>query len=136
MVYKALKLLVRRMLALERGYVHLFVYCNLIIVDHLHFTELKGSNDNQYNEVSMDKDLKQELRDVIREELAIALDYHREKESLLFPEQAAKILGLKPQTLAIWRSHGTGPRWKKIGSTVRYDEKELGVWIEKQTVNN
>ena len=39
--------------------------------------------------------------------------------------EAAEILGLKPNTMEIWRSHGRGPNYKKIGRKVLYDPVDL-----------
>ena len=52
---------------------------------------------------------------------------------LLTNSQAAAILGLKPNTLEIWRVHGKGPAFRKIGRCVRYAEADVLAWIEAQT---
>jgi hypothetical protein len=38
-------------------------------------------------------------------------------------EETAEILRVKVQTLAVWRSKGTGPRYRKIGKTVEYTDE-------------
>ena len=38
---------------------------------------------------------------------------------------AADYLGLKPKTLANWRSRGCGPRYLKLGARVVYPQSEL-----------
>ena len=47
----------------------------------------------------------------------------------LSPKQAAKMLNLKVNTLAVWRMNGTGPKWKAINgspmSGIRYHRGEL-----------
>lgn len=43
-------------------------------------------------------------------------------------ENAALYLGLKPKTLAIWRSRGTGPRFIKRGRIFYYRE-DLDTWL-------
>lgn len=48
--------------------------------------------------------------------------------------EASKFLGLKPQTLAVWRTKGTGPAYYKIGSNVRYSRTDLEVYIKQQRV--
>jgi transposase-like protein len=35
-------------------------------------------------------------------------------------EQTATILGVKPETLATWRSQGRGPKYRKTGRHVEY----------------
>ena len=47
---------------------------------------------------------------------------------------AAKILGLKPGTLEVWRSIGRGPRFKKIGRKVFYDVIDLEKFANAFTV--
>jgi transposase-like protein len=38
-------------------------------------------------------------------------------------EETATILGVKPETLATWRSQGRGPRFRKTGRRVEYTPK-------------
>ena len=46
------------------------------------------------------------------------------------PEEAAKILGNKVETLASMRSAGTGPPWFKIkGVGIRYEHAMLKAWV-------
>lgn len=40
-------------------------------------------------------------------------------------KQAAAYLGLKPNTLEIWRCKNRGPKYSKLGSRVIYDIDEL-----------
>lgn len=47
---------------------------------------------------------------------------------------AAKILGLSAGTLEVWRCHGRGPRYKKIGRRVFYDIKDLDMFANAFTV--
>lgn len=47
---------------------------------------------------------------------------------------AAKILGLSAGTLEVWRCHGRGPRYKKIGRRVFYDLVDLESFANAQTV--
>lgn len=50
-------------------------------------------------------------------------------DALLTPEEAAKRLTLRPKTLARWRWAGRGPRFIKIGRSVRYAESEIQAFI-------
>ena len=49
-------------------------------------------------------------------------------------EEAAKILGLSPGTLEVWRCRGRGPRYKKIGRRVFYDLNDLETFANAETV--
>jgi predicted DNA-binding transcriptional regulator AlpA len=49
---------------------------------------------------------------------------------LLTNVQTAALLGLKPNTLEIWRVHGRGPVFRKLGRTVRYAEVDVLAWID------
>jgi predicted DNA-binding transcriptional regulator AlpA len=51
---------------------------------------------------------------------------------LLTTDQVAEILGVKVATLRVWRMQGKGPRFRKIGALVRYDEAVLTSWIDNQ----
>jgi excisionase family DNA binding protein len=54
---------------------------------------------------------------------------------LLTPRQAADILGVKTQTLALWRSTGKhGLPFIKVGTSVRYRQTELDAWLRSRTV--
>jgi len=44
---------------------------------------------------------------------------------LLTEADAAALLGVKPQTLSVWRMRGYGPKFRKIGRLVRYDATDL-----------
>jgi predicted DNA-binding transcriptional regulator AlpA len=52
---------------------------------------------------------------------------------LLRPTEAAKALGLHPQTLANLRHSGRGPQFVKIGTAVRYSVATLNEFIEANT---
>lgn len=49
-------------------------------------------------------------------------------------KQAASLIGIKPVTLRIWRVHGKGPRFCKLGdgkrSGVVYFEGDVLAWLE------
>ena len=53
---------------------------------------------------------------------------------LLNPEQAARFLGVRPQTLACWRLYGKGPSFAKIGRLVRYDRRILEECVSRNSV--
>jgi excisionase family DNA binding protein len=48
--------------------------------------------------------------------------------------EAAKLLGLHPQTLRNMRSRGEGPIYHKLGRTVRYLEKDLAAYLDKRRI--
>jgi hypothetical protein len=48
---------------------------------------------------------------------------------LLNTIDAAKYLGLKPGTLEVWRCHGRGPRYSKLGSRVVYSIRDLDLFV-------
>jgi len=52
---------------------------------------------------------------------------------LLKPTEAARALGLHPQTLANFRHFGDGPAFVKIGSAVRYSADALRQYVEDNT---
>ncbi len=49
---------------------------------------------------------------------------------LLTTSQAAALLGLKQNTLEIWRVKGRGPTFAKIGSLVRYRMDDVLAYLE------
>jgi excisionase family DNA binding protein len=53
---------------------------------------------------------------------------------LLTPRQAAEFLGVKPQTLSIWRITGRhGLPFLKIGDSVKYSRAALDEWKSART---
>ena len=56
---------------------------------------------------------------------------------LLDNEQTAAMLGIKPNTLEIWRFKGKGPPFVKLGaakqSPVRYERSEVARWLREQS---
>ena len=51
----------------------------------------------------------------------------------LSPEETAKILKVKPETLAAWRSQGRGPRFRKPGRAVEYTRRFIREYQESRT---
>jgi predicted DNA-binding transcriptional regulator AlpA len=48
---------------------------------------------------------------------------------LLTIQEVAEILGIKTNTLAIWRIQGKGPIFRKIQNAVRYSEADVEAFI-------
>jgi predicted DNA-binding transcriptional regulator AlpA len=46
--------------------------------------------------------------------------------------QVAEILGKPPRTLRQWRYVGSGPKYLKVGATVRYRARDIEEWLEAQ----
>ncbi len=49
--------------------------------------------------------------------------------------EAAEFLGVKPNTLEVWRCQKKGPKYSKLGSRVMYDQQELEVWFASRSVH-
>lgn len=60
-----------------------------------------------------------------------------ELDDLLSNEQTAAILGIKPNTLEIWRCKGKGPAFIKLGthpsSPIRYERSRVAAWLAGNT---
>jgi predicted DNA-binding transcriptional regulator AlpA len=60
-----------------------------------------------------------------------------ELDDLLDSEQTSNLLGIKRNTLEIWRCKGKGPAFVKLGehpsSPIRYQRSRVIAWIEAQT---
>lgn len=50
--------------------------------------------------------------------------------------EAAAYLNVKPATLEQWRWNGRGPRFVKIGRSVRYRKSDLDSFLEARVFNN
>lgn len=60
----------------------------------------------------------------------------RSKHSFLNTVEAAAYLGLQRCTLEAWRCRGGGPRFVKLGRSVRYTLADLNAWIDARTRAN
>jgi predicted DNA-binding transcriptional regulator AlpA len=50
------------------------------------------------------------------------------------PESTADYIGRPKATLAQWRWLGRGPRFIKIGGSVRYRKSDVDRWLDENTV--
>ena len=55
---------------------------------------------------------------------------------LLNNAQTAAHIGVRPNTLEIWRIQGKGPAYRKVGRLVRYVEAEVLSWLDDQMRQN
>jgi len=53
---------------------------------------------------------------------------------LITPEELSKALNIAVQTLAGWRSAGTGPAYTKLGKSVFYRLADVQEWIKANIV--
>lgn len=58
-----------------------------------------------------------------------------EPSNLLNEKQAAKRLGIRPQTLEKWRTRRYGPVYVKLGGRVRYFAGDIDAWIVESRVD-
>lgn len=80
------------------------------------------------------KILIEELRSLVRDEIQVALAPVVAKSDPLVPRtQAAEQLNIKPHTMAVWATRGTGPAPTKIGSRVFYRKSELDRFLDENT---
>lgn len=54
-------------------------------------------------------------------------------KKLISTKEAAEMLGTTEGTLKSWRSRETGPKWVKLGASVRYDVTDLLDYIKRNT---
>lgn len=57
---------------------------------------------------------------------------YMDSPKLLGNNLTAEMIGLKHNTLAVWRSQGKGPIYLKIGRKVLYKEADVMAWLEQQ----
>lgn len=50
-------------------------------------------------------------------------------------DEAADFLGVKPNTLEVWRTKKKGPKYSKIGSRVLYDINDLEEYFASRSVH-
>ena len=52
-------------------------------------------------------------------------------KKLLTESQVADLLSVKQRTLARWRQLGIGPKYAKIGGSIRYEPHEIEAYLDK-----
>ncbi len=57
-----------------------------------------------------------------------------QSDRLLTTQDAANYLSIKVQTLSLWRSHGKGPSYIKLGGVVRYEMEVIRNYLQKRRV--
>lgn len=57
-------------------------------------------------------------------------------QSTLSVNEAAKVLGLSPSTLAKMRLHGSGPVYCKLGRRMVYRRTDLEQWLQSRTTRD
>lgn len=57
-----------------------------------------------------------------------------DENRLLNTRDAAKYLAVSIPTLTRWRSQGLGPRWARLGGSVRYRLADLRAFVEQGLV--
>ena len=53
-------------------------------------------------------------------------------QTLMTTKQVAEMIGFSHRTLAKWRQEGRGPKYIKIGSSVRYTIEDVEEWSLKR----
>lgn len=54
---------------------------------------------------------------------------------LLTSEEVSRILGIRAQSLAVWRLHKRELPFIHVGRLVRYRRSDIEAWLEAQTVS-
>ena len=57
-------------------------------------------------------------------------------DSYVDRKEAARLLGIRPATLADYAIRGCGPPFAKIGRSIRYPLRGLQQWAESRTVTS
>jgi excisionase family DNA binding protein len=74
--------------------------------------------------------------------LSILVSINQDREAFFMTDQfldtkqAAQYLGLKKNTLDVWRLRGGGPIFCKFGRAVRYRKQDLDAFVEKNRVTS
>jgi hypothetical protein len=56
------------------------------------------------------------------------------RREFLSVAEAAKMLGLRPETLSNWRYKRKGPPFRKYGNQIWYDPEEVSAWLDQHRV--
>lgn len=75
------------------------------------------------------EDLNRLVSSSVRREVDRLL-HELQPQSTLSEREAAKYIGMQPNTLRQWRSLSKGPAYHKEGRSVRYNRKDLDAWLD------
>jgi hypothetical protein len=85
------------------------------------------------------KELSQELQRLIEmavlQALEKAIGAYDDHNKLLNEVDTSQLLGVKPQTLSVWRTKSIGPAYHKIGSNVRYYRKDIEKYLTTNRID-
>ncbi len=56
-------------------------------------------------------------------------------EPMYTPEQLAEILQIPVSRLYKWRGRNEGPKFIKVGHSLRYKESDVQAWLDGETVD-
>jgi predicted DNA-binding transcriptional regulator AlpA len=76
--------------------------------------------------------LKEALNEVHPVTKTLADQFHIPRP--LTESEAAELIGVKPQTMAVWRSKGTGPPYLKTGRSIRYLNEDIKEYLQQRRV--
>lgn len=76
----------------------------------------------------------EEIRKLVQAELQKAFALKQDTDKLLSREEAAEMLGIMPNTLAVWAMKGIGPAPTKIGTKSMYRRSVLEAYINENTM--
>jgi predicted DNA-binding transcriptional regulator AlpA len=68
--------------------------------------------------------------------LATSIALSADADAALNENQAAEFLACSVRTLQSWRARGAGPRYVKIGRSVRYQRRQLVAFQASHTVGS
>ena len=56
--------------------------------------------------------------------------------NLVTPSQLFARIGIKETTLATWRVLGRGPRFIRVGRSIRYRSEDVEAWLSDRTADS
>ena len=74
------------------------------------------------------------IKETVRKELEESGLLFQSADSMLTEKQPARILQVKPLTLAIWRTKSLGPSYIKLGSSIRYKRQSILEYIANNQI--
>ena len=75
-----------------------------------------------------------DIRQLLRDELNEILGVNHNDDKLLTRKEASAMLGVKPNTLAVWAMKGIGPAPTKVGAISKYSKANIKKYIAEQTM--
>jgi DNA-binding transcriptional MerR regulator len=63
------------------------------------------------------------------------MNFEKEQNKLWNSKEVSEVLGMSVKTICLWRSKGIGPAYMKVGGAIRYQPKDVFLYLENRRIS-